>query len=167
MPARDPTFTPQELKALLAYDPNTGLFIWRTTASNRAPAGSVAGTTNRLGYVLIGIQDRQYFAHRLAWYYAHGMWPASEIDHVDGDPSNNRLSNPRLATHSQNTWNTAKPVTNRSGAKGVSWSAGRWRATIKVHGRQVHLGRFDTVAEAHTAYVEAAKHYRGTFARTA
>lgn len=88
-------------------------------------------------------------------------------DHIDGNGLNNRRSNLCPATAEQNAWNSARPTTNKSGFKGVSWSKSRgvWRATIKHHGRQVYLGIFDDPEVAHQAYKEAAIRFRGEFAR--
>lgn len=89
------------------------------------------------------------------------------VDHKDNNPLNNARSNLRLAKKQQNGWNSKRPRTNTSGYKGVSWdkSAERWQVKMRVNGKATHIGRYDTVEEAATAYREAAENYRGEYAR--
>jgi len=95
-----------------------------------------------------------------------GKFPFGEIDHVDGNRSNNSWSNLRRATRSQNAANTKKN-TNTSGRKGVSWDkqTQKWRAKIQHHYRSVCLGRYDALDKAATAYAEAAKKIFGEYAK--
>lgn len=88
-------------------------------------------------------------------------------DHVDTNSLNNRRSNLRLATYSENSWNSSKRSDNHSGFKGVYWKKGhrKWVATIMVHGKRKHLGYFDNPEEAHAAYCAAANELHGEFAR--
>jgi Demerecviridae HNH endonuclease len=95
-----------------------------------------------------------------------GHWCAQVIDHRDLDPSNNRLTNLRRATKSQNNANRRVCRNNASGLKGVSPDRGRWRASIRKNGRRRHLGMFPTPQAAHAAYVKAARKLFGRFART-
>jgi hypothetical protein len=89
-------------------------------------------------------------------------------DHINGNPLDNRRANLRLATNTENMRNRGKYRTNTSGYKGVDWrrGAGKWRAVIKVNGKQIYLGLFTTPELAHAAYCEAAKKYHGEFANT-
>jgi hypothetical protein len=153
----------RSLKDLLSYDPTTGLFTWKKSNSTKPVVGTIAGTRHPHGYIRINIKRKMYYAHRLAWLYVHGAFPTHEIDHVDRDPANNRIDNLRLATHPQNASNAPKRRTNRSGLKGVCHVRGRWIATISSNGRQMHIGMFDTAAEAHSAYLAAAKKYHREF----
>ena len=91
-----------------------------------------------------------------------------EIDHIDGDGLNNRRSNLRAATHSENMRNRTQQKNNTSGFKRVCWhkQARKWTAAIKVNGRQKHLGMFDKAEDAHAAYCAAAANLHGEFART-
>jgi hypothetical protein len=164
--------TAEYVRSILDYNPETGVFTWRwrsdaQTRWNTHYAEQVAGSKNSNGYIIIHIGDRRYRAHRLAWLIATNAWPKNLIDHIDMDRSNNRLSNLREATHSQNKANRCKPSHNKSGYKGVSWSrtTNKWLAQIVVDGRPIPLGRFDDVEEAAMAYAKAAREIYGEFSR--
>lgn len=155
------------LKELLTYDPSTGSFF-RNLSRGGYPAGSRAGTKHNAGYESIIVDYRPYLSHRLAWFYMTGQWPL-EIDHRDGNRSNNQWDNLRLATRTLNNVNAKKRTDNVSGFKGVGWcrAAQKWRAYIRYGKHQVHLGLFDDPMDAHLAYCGAAKMYYGEFARAA
>jgi hypothetical protein len=165
---RRPRLTRARLRELLDYNPKTGEFRWRKRPRNSVHLDRPAGYVQPLqGYRYIGIDRRLYRAHQLAWFYMTGRWGRPSIDHRDGDATNNRWSNLRRATRSQNNANRFRPRNNTSGYKGVYLcrESGRWRATIRKNGENIHLGTFDTRQAAHAAYVAAArKHYR-EFAR--
>jgi hypothetical protein len=129
----------------------------------------LAGGVKALGYVAIGIGGHRYLAHRLAWLYMTGGWPRRRIDHRNGTPSDNRWTNLREATGSQNISNAKRHKDSSSGLKGATWESwsGKWRSTIRSNGKTYHLGRFRTPEEAHAAYCEAAIRLNGEFARTA
>lgn len=151
------------LRQVLSYDPKTGVFTW-ARSSSRSIAGNVAGVGCH-GYVKIWIDDRRYYAHRLAWLYVTGEWPTGMIDHINGSKNDNRFSNLRQATPSQNLGNSKRQKRNTSGFKGVSRSRGGWQVCISADGKRRFLGRFDTLADAHAAYVLAAEKLYGEFAR--
>ena len=153
-----PLPTAEEVRALLDYDPATGLFRWRRAVAQRVRVGAIAGSRNVGGYTYIGIDGRRYLAHRLALLYVTGAWPAAGVDHRDGDPGNNRLANLREATQAANLQNLAKqsrPTSSRY--IGVSWenSRRRWRAEIQHEGKPWRLGRFATEELAYAAYLAA------------
>jgi hypothetical protein len=156
--------TIEHLRALLAYDPATGLFTWLVAQSRRNHVGDVAGAM-RLGYRAIQIDGRHYCAHRLAWFYVHGRWPVYEIDHVNGVKADNRLLNLREATSLENKRNRKRCRRNTSGFKGVSAIGRKWRAKIRTDEGRIYLGRFDTPEEAYAARCAAAQQYHGEFAR--
>lgn len=135
---------------------------------NKRYAGTLAGSPVDDGHLRVMLTlcgaRRFLLAHRIIWALHHGEWPRCQIDHKDRDPSNNRMGNLRYATHSQNGQNRGPSKHNTSGYKGVSRNRGRWMASIRIGGRKVNLGRFDDPAEAHNAYVAAAKQHHGEFA---
>jgi len=156
----------ERIRELLAYDPLTGMFIWRVSPSRNTPAGSVAGADCD-GYRLIRVDGGRYKAHQLAWLYMTGEWPSCQVDHKDTDRSNNSWENLRLATTSQNKANMGKRADNTSGYKGVRWypQTKRWVAQIGFQGRSKTIGYFPTPEDAHAAYCQEAKRLFGEFAR--
>ena len=160
------------LKALLHYDPDSGIFIWLVDRGkgSKARIGMEAGRTrNYKGrpYITIYLYGRHHFAHRLAYLYMTDTWPPTSLDHKDNDGTNNKWTNIRLADLSQNGANAKRYSTNTSGRKGVTWhkQIGRWQAQIKKDGRTFYLGLFDCLDAAHGAYLAKAKELFGEFAR--
>ena len=142
----------QELaKELWDYDQETGLFFWVEAPARFMKAGDVAGCSDREGYVVIVKSCKQYRAHRLAWLYVHGRWPKDEINHIDGDRSNNRLTNLREGTRVQIRHTNGLNKNNTSGHTGVCWvpRLGKWRASYQEYH---HIGLFSTAEEAGRAY---------------
>jgi HNH endonuclease len=154
------------LRALLHYDAESGEFRWRKQRGGKIRPGDVAGTVSVDRYRKITINGRQYRAHRLAWFYKTGEWCPQVVDHRDGDPSNNRWSNLRRATWSQNNANSRVQRNKTCALKGVSRNGRRWRASIHKNGQKHHLGYFRTPQAAHAAYVKEARKLFGEFART-
>jgi hypothetical protein len=158
------------VKRALDYDPDTGRMTWRVrddvpASWNTRYAGKPAGRIARNGYHEVAIGARLYGAHRLAWAIVHGEMPSAQIDHINRDPSDNRLVNLRAATQVENCQNTGKHSNNTSGFKGVHQHSGRWQARIRVNGRRLWLGYFETAEEAGDAYERAAREHHGRFAR--
>jgi HNH endonuclease/AP2 domain len=155
-----PRLTRARLRELLHYDRDTGEFRWWKRVGNEVRLGE------RAGYLEIRLDNRTYQAHQLAWRYMTGRWCRPMIDHRDGDGTNNRWTNLRRATPSQNTANR-RPQNNSSGYKGVDLHRrlGRWRAVICKKGRRIYLGSFATPEAAHAAYAAAARKLFGEFAR--
>lgn len=159
--------TKDTLRKLVAYDPESGLFtslVKRWTIE----VGSPIGTRRPDGYYVTGIGGRSYLLHRLAWVYVHGDCPPY-LDHINRDPSDNRLCNLRPATISQNGANTGRRRDNRAGLKGVTFipEKRKWRARVQVGGKRRYLGYYDTPEAAHEAYISAAQKAFGAFARAA
>lgn len=162
----------QEAKDLvfrcLSYNPETGEFVWKVSARNKVSAGRIAGTLHKSGYRTIKIKRVTYQCSRLAWLFGTGAWPSSHIDHINNNKIDNRFSNLREATHSQNGCNRPMAPYNTSGFKGVSWASkeNKYKAQITFQGKDYSLGMFDDPAEAHEAYKAAALRLHGEFART-
>lgn len=150
--------TAARLREIVSFDPDTGKFVYLTRTAARVRAGDDAGWLNRTsGYRQISIDCRQYQAHRLAWLWMTGEWPGVEVDHRNGNRSDNCWSNLRLATHQGNAENRRRARRgSTSGLLGVRLvRSGRWNARICVNGRPMHLGTHDTPEAAHAAYVSA------------
>lgn len=157
-----------KLLELLKYDPETGEFRWlKPQRGCRMRAGDLAGCKHRTGYWIVRVDGRGYGAHRLAWFYFKGEWPAVDIDHKNGDAADNRLENLRPSTHSQNMANRKRNVSNQVGLKGVSRKGRKFGAELTVNGDRRWLGTFETAGAAHAAYVAAAVHAFGEYARAA
>lgn len=156
-----------ELGRVFFYDPETGHFYRRVTTGQKGQFGSKAGTLTNPGYWAISINGKPYLAHRLAWFYVYGTWPKDQIDHINRNRADNRISNLREATCSQNLRNTKRRSNNTSGHKGVNWSkiAKKWQSTIRIDGKRQHLGYYHELEDASTAYQVAASKYYGKFAR--
>ncbi|QCQ98535.1 HNH endonuclease signature motif containing protein [Brevundimonas sp. SGAir0440] len=151
------------LQEYLSYDEKTGVFTW--LKSNRK--GKTAGNINNNGYIHIGLCGQAYQAHRLAWFYVHGVWPKDEIDHKDRNRANNAIKNLREATRTQNAWNSEAQVNNKSGIKGVHQCkrTKKWIAWLMHNKKNTRLGSFKTKEEAAAAYQGAATLVFGPFAR--
>jgi len=160
---KDDALTQTELQKHLSYDPQTGSLVWLLPASRRA-LGAEAGYVRPDGYRMITVHWRKYLAHRLAWLHVHGVWPPQFIDHINGNRSDNRLSNLRLADYSTNGMNRPPQINSRWG-RGVHKRAGKWIAEIKNNGVKKYLGSFNSPEEARTAFIEAAAATRGEFVR--
>jgi hypothetical protein len=160
-----PELTAERLRELLHYDPETGEFVWRVRRGGCAKNGAVAGKITHFGYRHIGIDGLRYYAHRLAWLYMTDAGPKADIDHINLDKGDNRWVNLRHATRSQNHMNRNAYSNNRSGFKRVDWHRGKWRATIRIKGKQVTLGLFDRPDHAANVYHASALWYHGEYAR--
>ncbi len=155
-----------EVREWLDYEPKTGVFRWRRKPKRWSiNVGDVAGFDQKTGHRAITIQGRSYYAHRLAWLWMTGEWPAGQIDHRDLNPANNRWENLREATHSQNNMNHRVRRDSATGLKGVVAHRGRFLARITADKRTRHLGTFRTAAEAHAAYRAAVETVHGQFGR--
>jgi hypothetical protein len=150
--------TAERLRELLEYDPETGVFTRKTDIILRnglcvARAGDIAGYVSQ-GYRLCSVDSRVYKTHRLAWLYVYGEWPHQNIDHINGDRTDNRIANLRDVSQLVNTQNQRKGY-GVSGLIGAHKCAKGWQSAIRSEGRLINLGTYHTPEEAHAVYVEA------------
>jgi hypothetical protein len=151
------------LRELLDYNPATGALIWRARIDNKVRAGLPAGCLTDRGYVRLSILGVSYLAHRVAWKMHHEQDPLGEIDHVNGNRSDNRAANLRIATTSQNHGNRVRK-NSAIGLKGVTRDKKKYRAQLMVGKKNIYLGNFATPQDAHNAYLVKAREVFGEFA---
>lgn len=135
------------LKEYLWYDPVLGKFIWIKSPAKRINIGDLAGRIDSMGYWMLGFQGRQYRQHRLAFLYMTGRWP-DQVDHLNGDRSDNRWDNLREATHQQNNWNRDSYKNSKTGVKGVFPSKKKYQVQIRYKGKANYCGTYETLALA-------------------
>lgn len=153
-----------QLHELLTYEPDTGRLTWKCRKDvllrwNVRYAGKEAFTAIRDGYKCGAIHNVGYQAHRVIWAMVYGDWPEDQVDHINGNRSDNRISNLRQADGFQNSQNAKTRSDNTSGYPGVTFFKGRnqWTARICVNGKKIHLGYFSTAEKATEARKEAEK----------
>lgn len=155
--------THKQLKEIIKYDPNTGIFTWVGATGRRCRVGEMAGTikTTEKNRIIICINKKLYKAHRLAYFYMTGKWPEHEIDHIDHNMSNNKWDNLRPVSRSQNFRNLPKPKTNSSGITGVHFNkrTNRWVSYVGIYNKRIHLGTFGTIEEAISMRLTALDYY--------
>lgn len=140
--------TQDELKEVMLYSPETGLFFWKIDRI-RVKGGDRAGFKSALGYRMIQINGRPYMEHRLAFVYMTGLCP-KRVDHKNEDRLDNRWSNLRKASASENGCNRGAPSNNTSGTKGVYWSGKKqkWKTKVKLNGKSYYFGVYDCIKDA-------------------
>lgn len=178
--AKRPIPTADELRQLLEYDPDTGAFRWKTrpvewfshcsaghrericNSWNAAWAQKDPGRIDGYGYLIITVNHSHLRAHRIAWCITHGEWPSEQIDHINGDRADNRLSNLRASTHTENQRNMRRSRANTSGVTGVYWCGRtkRWKAEVTLRTGKIYVGVFRDIADAKAA-VEAKRRALG------
>ncbi len=152
----DKQLTAERLRELLSYDCETGDFVWLQTRGRLAVAGAIAGHVNKLGYRILFIDGKGYKAHRLAWLYSYGYFPQYGIDHINGDCGCNILSNLRDISQALNNQNIRQArKDNSTGVLGVTKDRNKFAARVGVNGKVLYIGSFDTVEDAHSAYLTA------------
>lgn len=168
---------PEILDRLLLYDKNNGIFFWRFRdisffeserifkSWNSSWSGLEAFTAYSDGYKVGSILGRPTKAHRVAWAMTYRKWPEMHIDHINGNRCDNRISNLRLATESQNKMNEGLRSSNNSGIKGVSWNKSRtkWESQIVKDGKKKFLGYFSDPEAAREAYDNASRTLHAEF----
>lgn len=157
------TLSVEEVRRLFDYIPETGKLIRKVRTSNRIKVGDEAGQKNTTGHLQCRVNGRLYLVHRIIWLFVNGIFPAGEIDHIDGDKTNNRICNLRDVSHTENMQNLKTAQSNsKTGLLGASPHkiTGKFAATIRVKGKKIHLGLFETADQAHAAYMNAKRTMR-------
>lgn len=143
------------LLEMLSYDPNSGVFKWKSWRRGRK-SSLVAGSQEPRGYRYIQIDCKRYPESHLAIWYVTGLYPIGFVDHINGHKDDNRIINLREASPSLNQQNQRRPQKhNSTGYLGVvPVRNGQFRAQIWFNGSAKNLGTFDTPMEAHERYLE-------------
>lgn len=152
--------SPEYVAQILYVDPEDPqeLLRWRAPhPKSNARVGDVAGGLAAGGYLRVRIGGVLYFAHRLRWALAYGAWPVGQLDHIDGDPSNNRLGNLREVSNKENSRNRRRLAWTTAPIPGVFWArlTSRWRVRIYGDTGPRHLGYFDNLLDAVAARYRA------------
>lgn len=153
-----------EIRNKLAYDPIKGVVTWKSKHHWQIPDNLVAERTSRDGYKRITLNGKSFMAHRVAWFLTHGAWPAKQLDHINRKRGDNRMSNLRLASLSDNRANTEVLAHSKSGVKGVRMTpSGKWKATINKNKQVVYYQQFNTMEEAEIAITAERPKHHGKF----
>ncbi len=160
-PPNDGAITAEYLRQILHYEPDTGNFFHKIT-SGQARFGQIAGCPRKQdGSWVMSVDGRTYHRNRLAWFYVTGEWPKNEIDHKNGDRSDDRFVNLREATHAQNAVNRGASKNSKTGIKGVYPTA---EGRFQVQCSKRHVGSYRTIGEARVARIKAETEAHGEFA---
>ena len=156
--------SPEVLRQLLQYQPETGKLFWKERGVewfegatghyqrrwNTRYAGTPAlnSRANRFGHLGGTIFNKSVHAHRVIWAILYGEWPVGDIDHINGDPRDNRVDNLRSVSRQENTKNRAVSNRSKSGHIGVSPCGEKWQVNIKVNGNPIRVGNFRCLTAA-------------------
>lgn len=149
----------EEILRKLRYDRESGYLFWKeiknpSTKNEKIYNGRFSnkktGWLNSRGYLKINIYKKSLLGHRIIWFLEYGSWPSKDLDHIDGNPSNNKLDNLREVTKSENLRNCKRRQDNTSGITGVHYNKrqNQWTACVVLKGKKKHLGTFETKEEA-------------------
>lgn len=147
------------------FEYKKGQLYWRVSRGNHIRRGGAAGWPDKV-YVRVMVNNAAYLAHRVIYLMHHGFLPEF-VDHINGDPRDNRIENLRAASRSDNNRNRRTNGNNKAGVKGVHWDAPRkkWKAQISFNGRQRYLGLFDSLEDAAAAVRAVREENHGEFVR--
>lgn len=149
--------TQKELKEVLNYNIDTGLFKYLKSSNSKIKIGQIAGSISN-GYCRIKINGKSYLGHHLVWLYLYGSfpeYPKYQVDHINQNRLDNRLSNLRIVSQSGNQRNAKKRNDNTSGITGVTYNNNGWIARISNGGKKLYLGKFKEFSEAVSARKKA------------
>lgn len=151
------------LNEIFAY--KDGELFWKTSR-RKIKIGDKAGRKKANGYCEVGVDGKLHGTHRLIFMMFHGYMPKI-IDHIDGNPSNNKIENLREATHAENAWNSIRPKNNSSGFKGVVFNKQNknWVAQCWKDNKKFHIGCFADIHDAAQAVIDFREKHHGNFAR--
>jgi hypothetical protein len=170
---------PEYLRQCFSYDAETGELTWRVRPREHFKGGAgwhnfnnqfanhPAGAKNNGGYLNVKIDGASHPVARIIWAIYAGQSEFSYVDHIDGNPTNNRASNLRLASFAENARNRSHKTNNSSGIRGVTWytPSNKWWARVTVNGKTHCLGTYKTIEEAAVVVYEAKQKLFGEFAR--
>lgn len=154
------------LNSLFEY--KSGILLWKVRPyKSKVIVGNRAGSTGDRGYRFITVDGEPYYEHRLVYQWHFGDLANEQVDHIDGDTTNNNIENLRKATAAENNWNLRKHKDSTAAAKGVYWSTklSKWRVRVQAHGVRYNVGHFEDLEFAELVAQEARRKYHGGFAR--
>lgn len=158
------SLTQKYLHSILSYDRKTGIFRW-ILARKKIVVGAVAGTLDKDGYRIIKIDQKNYRAGRLAFFFVKGRWPKPEIDHRNLNKADDRWRNLREGSKNQNMRNTKVRADSSTGAKCVQvQNGGSYLVRVTADGQRVSA-TFNNLIAAKRAHRAIAKNLHGEFAR--
>jgi len=154
----DHSLTADEIRTLCSY--SDGALYWRDRTDPRKAKGPIGSRSGHVGRLQVGIKGTARYVHRLIWLHQTGSWPTDQIDHVNGNPHDNRIENLREISAEGNSCNRR--------IVGVSFDTRKverpWRARIMVKGKSISLGYYDTKAAAMSEYQRAKLAYHPAYA---
>lgn len=154
--------TLDHFKSFLSYDPDSGNLTYKDTRFSNKEIGQVVGYEDA-GYLRLWSMSRAWFCHRVAWALYYGEWPSGTIDHINGNPLDNRVSNLRVCSSAENMKN--RPAYSGKIFKGVYKTKSGWRSQIVSGGKVYWVGGFKCLGQALKAYDKKAKELHGKYAR--
>jgi hypothetical protein len=156
--------TQDNLKDYFTY--KDGNLFWKRQPSRRITVGSIAGNLTERGYIQVKVFNKRFYAHRIIFFMFNGYFP-QELDHIDGNKSNNRIENLRDSTKSQNNMNSKKRKDNTSGTKGITWDkrCNKWKVQGQANNIKYYLGRYDDMELAKKVIYEFRKQHHNEYAR--
>lgn len=146
----------EKIREYLKYNGKTGKFIWIKKISDKTVVGNFAGSTRKDGYVTIRFNKKSYLAHRLAWFFKYDKWPSKNLDHKNGNTSDNRIQNLREATVRENAINLA--VHRKGKLPGSKKAKRKWSSYMEIFNKKVYLGNFHSEKEASEQYYKGSKY---------